>query len=270
MDEQKTIDLSVITPCYKEDSRIKDSLQEIHRVLSAAEHINHFEIIAVNDGSPDKTLVELKKIAAKMPELKVISYHQNRGKGHAVKKGVLEAKGEFVAYIDSDGEIHPEHLIKYFHFAKYGDFDVVIGSKTHPLSATKFSALRKLMSTGYRMINKLLFSLHVKDTQVGVKLFKREVGEKIFPLVKTQGYAFDIEFLTLCKHFEFSIFEAPVAIKHSNKNSSVNINSIVKALTDTLKIRGQITQTIKAIQNLESEAENAFQADLVGTPEQTN
>lgn len=245
---QNHYDLSVVVPCYNEGSRVKESLNSIYDHLKKADHIHIFEIIAVNDGSPDDTLQELEKVAKKMPELRIISYKKNQGKGYAVKKGVLKAKGDFVAYIDGDGEIHPEHLVKYFHFAKYGKFDVVLGSKTHPLSNSKFSFIRKVLSTGYRMINGALFKLHVKDTQVGVKLFTQAVAQRVFPLVQTKGYAFDIEFLFLANHMSYTIFEAPVEIAHQGEKSSVGMASVIQAFFDTLRIRGQITQTVKFLE----------------------
>ncbi|MCX6000366.1 MAG: hypothetical protein NTU41_12500 [Chloroflexi bacterium] len=113
--------------------------------------------------------------------------------------------------------------------------DVVIGSKRHPLSEVEYPLSRRVLSRGYSALLKLMFSLEVTDTQVGIKLFKREVLERVFPRVMVDRFAFDIELLVGANQAGYRIVEAPVRVEFQN-HSRVNPVAILGIFRDTMGI----------------------------------
>ena len=236
--------LSVIVPCYCEAKNAPAHLKELHKLLSTRFNFGEFEIIAVDDGSPDNTFAVLKNTKRHAKSLKIIHYMKNRGKGYAVKVGMLHAKGEVAAYIDADGEISAQHILDYYDIMEAQNMDVVIGSKTHLLSQTEFSSFRQLTSKVFQQLAKRLFHLEAEDTQVGVKMFREDAKNTVFPLLKTYGFAFDLEVLAWVGLLGFKLTEAPVEIKHSVKNSSLGVRVMLKALWEMWIIRGRIREDI--------------------------
>ena len=161
---------SVIVPAYKEGKTIKDNLLEIRKAL--LESVDSFEILAVNDGSPDNTKEQIMEAAALYPEIKYAGYDKNRGKGGAIKHGVSEASGDVIGFIDADLDIDPSHLVRYYGHMEQTGCDVVIGSKMHKDSKLDYPPMRRFVSWGYFIILKVLFGMNIKDTKTGVKLYK--------------------------------------------------------------------------------------------------
>lgn len=227
---------SVIVPAYKEGKTIKDNLLEIRKAL--LESVDSFEILAVNDGSPDNTKEQIMEAAALYPEIKYAGYDVNRGKGGAIKHGVSEADGDVIGFIDADLDIDPSHLVRYFDHMKETDCDVVIGSKMHRDSKLDYPPMRRFVSWGYFIILKILFGMNVKDTQTGVKLYKASLIKKVAPMLKVKGYAFDIEVLALCDHEGARIDQMPVEIvfKRDASFGRIRIGDIFKMFFDTIGI----------------------------------
>ena len=146
---------SVIVPAYKEGKTIKDNLLEIRKAL--LESVDSFEILAVNDGSPDNTKEQIMEAAALYPEIKYAGYDKNRGTGGAIKHGVSEASGDVIGFIDADLDIDPSHLVRYYDHMEQTGCDVVIGSKMHKDSKLDYPPMRSFVSWGYFIILKVLF-----------------------------------------------------------------------------------------------------------------
>jgi glycosyltransferase involved in cell wall biosynthesis len=198
--------LSVVVPVYKQGKTIKNDLAAITLVLSKA-NID-FEIICVIDGGDESKFLKNSK------NVKVLRLPGNFGKGYAVNFGMKKAKGEAVAFIDAGGEINPELLVFFWHFMKATNADIIVGSKLHPASMVSYPAVRKILSWGYQMLTRVLFGLWVRDTQVGIKMFKKEVVKKVTPRLLVKSYAFDVEFLAVSLHLGFNkIYEAPISLK---------------------------------------------------------
>ncbi len=227
---------SVIVPAYKEGKTIKDNLLEIRRAL--LESVDSFEILAVNDGSPDNTKEQIMEAAALYPEIKYAGYDKNRGKGGAIKHGVSEASGDIIGFIDADLDIDPSHLVRYYEHMEQTGCDVVIGSKMHKDSKLDYPPMRKFVSWGYFVILKVLFGMNIKDTQTGVKLYKASLIKKVAPMLKVKGYAFDIEVLALCAHEGAVIDQMPVEIvfKRNASFGRIKIGDIFKMFFDTVGI----------------------------------
>lgn len=211
--KQKRPELSIIIPAYKAESFIKKNLLNIKKVLD--ENYYTYELICVVDGKKDKTYSEAMKVVRKYPKLvKAYQYKVNRGKGHAVRYGFGKAHGDIIAFIDAGIELNPQGLNMLLAHFEWYDADIIVGSKRHAASKIKYPAPRKVMSTVYQLLVRILFGLNIRDTQVGMKFFRREVVEKVSPRLLVKQFAFDIEILAVANYLGFTkIYEAPVNIK---------------------------------------------------------
>lgn len=225
--------LSVIIPAYNVSKLIQDTLQECVLALNTFEI--DYEIIVVNDGSTDDTYKHAFEFSLNYKNIMVLNYKNNGGKGFAIKYGSKLITGDFVSFIDADLDIHPIQLKLFLEYMEKYNADVVIGSKKHPSSNVKYPLTRKFLSNGYHLMNKILFDLPVKDTQVGLKLFKREVFKEVIQKVLIKRYAFDLELLALINSKKYKIIEAPIQINY-NFNSSVNLKAIWNIFIDTLAV----------------------------------
>ena len=210
MRNPKKIKLSLIVPVYNEEKRIHN-LEEIISYAKKDGLIH--EIIVVNDGSTDRTNKLLKDIANTYP-LTIVSYKKNRGKGHAIKKGVLSAKGTHVVFIDIDlstpiSTIKP--LVKII-----PQFDIVIGTRKNKEARLKERQplLRELMGKSFTFLSQTLLKVYVTDFTCGFKCFAKKAAFKIFSLQKIERWSFDAEALFLAKKLNFSIGELPVVWKN--------------------------------------------------------
>lgn len=208
--------LSLIIPAYKQEKTIIKDLKRIKKTMDFLER--KYEIIVVVDGILDKTYEKAKKIRSK--NVKVIGYHNNYGKGFAVRYGMGIAKGDIVAFMDAGMDIHPKGIERFVKDFDKGSADVLIGSKLHPESKVNYPWQRRVLSVGYRLLVKLLFGLSVSDTQVGLKFFKREVLEKVLPRILVKKYAFDIEMLAVAYYLGYHrVYERPIELYFKGSSS---------------------------------------------------
>jgi glycosyltransferase involved in cell wall biosynthesis len=224
------MELSIIMPMYNSEDiiyNIKEALKSIDKVSQ------DYELIIVNDGSKNNCFEEAKKINDK--RVLVVGYSKNIGKGNAISYGFKYAKGDLIAFVDSGADLNPLQLTNFIKLMKEKKADVVIGSKRHPNSKVYYPFIRRIMSRTYQIVNKILFNLDVKDTQVGIKLFKRKVLDKIMPIILVKKFAFDLEVLVLANKHKFKIIEAPIKMNYKFK-SSINIKSVFWMLWDTAAI----------------------------------
>ena len=221
-------------PAYNEGTAIRSNLLATYRMLKAFK--TPFEIIVVDDGSGDWTYEEARKAARGLRGVVVKRNDVNQGKGWALKEAFRLCKGQWIVFLDSDLDIDPGQLRLFFQIQKDKDTDVVIGSKRHPQSKLNYPMKRRIISSGYFFLVKLLFQLPLRDTQTGLKLFRRDVLLKVFPKVLIKRYAFDLELLVLAHHFGFSIEEAPVIVNYRGKFGHIGVSSIFNIFWDTLAI----------------------------------
>lgn len=199
--------VSVIIPAYKQEKTIEKDLRNIYSVMSKTRW--DFEIILVVDGFQDDTFKKAQKVKRK--NIKVVGYETNRGKGYAIRYGMARAVGDYIAFIDAGMEIEPNGISMLLEHMEWYDADIMIGSKRHPASKVNYPVVRKIYSFGYHAIVKILFRIPVKDTQVGLKVFKRKVLEEVLPRLVIKEYAFDIELIAVAHRLGFKrIYEAPV------------------------------------------------------------
>lgn len=235
---QKFNYLSVIMPAYNEEKLIYNNA--LTTSLIVKEFCNNYEILVVDDGSMDHTLKEAKRAQAQDSHIRVISYHPNKGKGNAIKEGTLQANGEHIAFLDSDLDLNPKQLKGFYEKMLAEQCDIVIGSKLHKDSEIDYPYKRKILSFGYYILLRILFKLHTKDTQTGIKLFKASAIKPIMEQVETLGYAFDIEILALATKRGLTIAEMPVQLifkrGKEHGNARIHTNDVFQIFGDTMKI----------------------------------
>ncbi len=228
--------LSVVMPAYNEGEHIYENLHIVSEILSG--FIKDYEIVAVNDGSTDNTRAEIFRCAKSDAHIRLVSYKKNRGKGNAIKCGVEKASGDYIAFLDSDLDLPAEQLKEYVIALIQDKADVVIASKMHKDSKIEYPAVRKVISFGYYCMLRVLFHLKVKDTQTGLKVFKAEALKSIIPLIKTQGFAYDIEILVALNCRKYRIMEMPVKLvfRRGKGMGRIKLKDILKVFKDTWAI----------------------------------
>ena len=233
---KKSQKLSVVLPAYNEGEKIYENLKAVSSCLQ--EFCENYELVAVNDGSRDNTSEEISRAADDDEHIQLVTYEQNRGKGNAIKAGVYAATGDYIAFLDADLDISPSHLKGYLEEMEKQSADIVIGSKMHKESQLEYPALRRFVSICYFIVLKLLFRLNVKDTQTGIKLFRSEVIKNIIGMIRTSGYAYDIEILAVAARFGYRIIEQPITLKYTRQNSfgRIRFGDILRMAKDTLSI----------------------------------
>lgn len=227
--------LSVIVPAFNQEKTIVRDIRNIEKILKDTDF--NFEIIVVNDGSSDDTYARSAKIRS--VNIKVIGYKTNQGKGHALRYGMMRAKGDIIGFIDAGMDIHPNGFAMLLNHMAWYNADIIVGSKLHPVSKVNYPLSRKILSWGYRWLTHQLFGFKIRDTQVGIKFFKRKVVRDVLPRLLVKQYAFDVEILAVSYKLGYTrIYEAPVEIRfRSNTITSVNLwVTIGNMLRDTFAV----------------------------------
>lgn len=224
--------VSVILPAYKQAKQIVANVKRLKKSLDLLN--TTYEIICVADGHLDKTQSNLKK--AKLKNVYSLGYEQNRGKGHAVRYGMARARGDIIGFVDS-GDLDYTVIPLLFEHMKWYEADIMIASKRHPASKVYYPWQRRIISLVYQIMVRILFGLNIKDTQVGMKFFKKSVIEKVLPRILVKEFAFDIEMLAVANYLGFKrIFEAPVKLKLDfSGNSSVVSKGFSKMVIGMIK-----------------------------------
>jgi len=227
-----TLDVSIVVPYYNPGGRLRTTVEDMVRVLDASGMT--FEIIAVSDGSTDGSPFTLEGFPESV--VRRVSFAKNFGKGHALRAGLGMGRGRYLGFIDADGDISPELLAPFVSIMQSQKPDVIIGSKRHPDSSVYYPPLRRLYSWGYQLLIGVLFRLHVKDTQVGIKLVDRKVIAAVLPLLRESRFALDLELLVLARRLGYThIVEAPVRIRE-RFGSTISLKAVWLLLIDTLAL----------------------------------
>jgi len=227
--------LSVIVPAYRQEKTIKRDLLNIINTLENGLHNIDFEIICVVDGKLDNTFNEAEKVKSK--HLKVYEYKENQGKGYAVRFGMSKAKGDLISFLDAGMDISPKGIMMLMAHMDWYNADIIVGSKKHPASRVNYPFLRKVLSLGYHIGVKILFGLDLMDTQSGIKIFRREVVDKILPRLLVKTYAMDIEMLAVAKYFGFErIYEGPIEVTFDKSTSAIRWDTSFWMAWDTLAV----------------------------------
>lgn len=228
--------ISVLMPAYNEGDRIFDNLLMAWGTFKKFRFL--FEILVIDDGSSDNTKDEIKKAAAYHSEIKLVENQTNQGKGFALKNGFAHATGNIIVFLDSDLEISPFQVGNLLKAMRDNNAEIAIGSKMHKKSNLNYPFSRKILSTGYYVIIRLLFNLPVKDTQSGIKAYRRDVLDELFPKILCKKYAFDVEILANAVRKDYKIAEVPIKVVFSRNNNigRIKLKDIIDIWIDTLAI----------------------------------
>ena len=187
--------LTIVVPVYNGGDEIAENIEAIRRAVADRLPGEDLELVVVSDGSIDDTAEHL--LAARSSGIRVIHYDRNLGKGYAVKTGALAGHGDWIALVDADLDLDPVSIPTYLDVARTEGLDFAIGSKRHPGSVVGYPRSRRVASWCYQQLNRVLFRLDVRDTQVGLKVFSRRVADDVLPLLLVKRFAFDLELLAV-------------------------------------------------------------------------
>jgi glycosyltransferase involved in cell wall biosynthesis len=226
--------ITIIMPAYNEGNHIITSIQE---TIDTFDQFGcDYEIIVMDDGSADDTYQKARDFAAGQLKVCVKKNQTNFGKGRTLKKAFRHATGEYIVFLDADLDLHPKQVQILFDIMRKENADIVIGSKRHPESKVNYPLQRKIISNGYYYLIRCMFGLPVRDTQTGLKLFKRKVLEDVFPLVLIKRYAFDLELLVIAHHLHYKIAEAPITLHFQRPFNRIKMSHIWNTWWDTMAV----------------------------------
>ena len=225
------VKISIVMPVYNDEKFIGDSIERAIEILDMM--FEDYELIVVDDGSTDDTgKIIVRYDATIMPVLLC----ENRGKGAAFMAGVKRATHEYVVMLDSDLQIEPYELDPFFKLMNIYNADVVIGNKRHDYSITEYPPVRWLVSNTYNFMCRMLFGIRVRDTQCGLKLFKRSALLRVMPRLLVKRFAFDIELIVALQRKGIRIIDAPVNVMRRQNVGSVSWHNIVDTARDTMAV----------------------------------
>lgn len=227
--------ISVVIPMYNEESIVEDAVRTLDAQLCADFGVGEYEILFVSDGSQDSCQAKAQAMMADHPALRVLGYENNRGKGHAVRTGMLAAEGDFVLFTDCDLAYGTEIIAKFQKAFAQGDKDIYIGSRTIDKSGYEgYTFKRKVMSKVYIKYLNLVAGFRHSDSQCGIKGFSQKAAKTVFAACECDRWAFDLEALLLAEDMGFTVGELPVKIINHRESK---INPIHDAMQMTKEVR---------------------------------
>ncbi|HEY6531670.1 MAG TPA: glycosyltransferase [Acidimicrobiales bacterium] len=228
-----TTRLTVVVPAFMEQGRIGTTVLRLQAALDTVAAYGGLEVLVVDDGSTDGTASEAEAAGAV-----VVRHAENRGKGAAVRSGVLEARGRTIVFTDADLAYAPEQIPGLVELVEAG-WDVVVGSRRHTDTTTLVRA-RRLREIGGRGINLLtravLLGQH-RDTQCGLKAFRSDVARLIFAHTRVDGFAFDVEVFHLVERYHLSLTEVPVTVENSGWSTVHVLRDALRLVRDLFRVR---------------------------------
>jgi glycosyltransferase involved in cell wall biosynthesis len=229
-------ELTIVMPYYNPGDALGRNVGEVVAVLERTGL--DFEVIAVSDGSTDGSGATLDALenGPEHKHVRRIELARHTGKGEALRVGLTEGRGDYLGFIDADGDLPAGLLGPFVEELRSGDVDMVLGSKRHLGSEVEYPLVRRLYSWGFQQLVRLLFDLDVRDTQTGIKVLRREVLEAVLPLMVEQRFAFDLELLVVASRLGFDRFaELPVRIERQF-GSTISVRAVARILSDTFAI----------------------------------
>ncbi|MCX7925649.1 MAG: glycosyltransferase family 2 protein [Fimbriimonadales bacterium] len=228
--------LSVVIPAYNEETRIERTLQRVVEYLNARG--DSYEILVVSDGSTDATEAIVQRFAQAHPQVQLLAYQPNQGKGYAVRYGILRARGEWILFSDADLATPIEELEKLEPYLKQG-YPVAIGSR--PLRESQLVVrqpfYREMAGRAFNKAVQLLAVRGIHDTQCGFKLFTREAAQEIFSRCRLNGFSFDFEALYYAQRLGYPIAEVPIRWMHQEGSKVRLLRDGLRMLRDLVWLR---------------------------------
>ena len=232
--------ISVVIPVYNEAACVPVHVEALRPLLQSLAP-DDWEIVLVDDGSADGTGAEIARLAATDPRVRGASHPVNRGKGAAVRTGVLASRGSEVLFCDADMSTPPETLREFLVELRAGA-DVVIGNrKSRAARIERWQPpLRVWLGLGYTRLANALFGLRIADYTCGFKLFRGDAARTIFAATSTERWSFDVEVLARAARAGLSIREVPVTWRHVADTRVRVLRDVVRSFTELLSIRRRL------------------------------
>jgi len=229
--------LSIVIPAYNEERRLPATLDIIFNWLDTSPY-RDAEVLVVDDGSTDSTVAVVQNRAATEPRLLLVQNPGNRGKGFAIRHGMLEAKGDWILFSDADLSAPIDELPKLLTAAQQKNAAIAIGSRAldRSLIGVHQSQWREASGVAFNRVMRLITGLPFADTQCGFKLFRRDAARRVFHLQRLDGFSFDVEDLFVAYTLGISTIEVPVRWNNV-EGTKVGMLQGVASFLDLLRIR---------------------------------
>ncbi|MBS1637225.1 MAG: glycosyltransferase family 2 protein [Bacteroidetes bacterium] len=217
--------VSIILPCYKEEEHLLHSIDELLKVARGFDF--PYELIFVEDYSPDMTAVILKKLESTLTNARFIYHSGNKGRGAAIKSGFEAARGDIIGYMDVDLEVSPLYIADMVDALQ--TYDVVVGKRSYYYQLSLQSVLRNSLSHFYRRLSRYYLKHPFTDTEAGYKFFRKKAVLPFFDHIENNHWFWDTEFMTMVHRHKLKVLELPVEFVRNNKKQST-----VKPVKDSI------------------------------------
>ena len=237
--------LSLIVPAYNEADRLPDTIQRIQKHSRSWKF--PIEVIVVVEPSEDQTLALAENAVKSWIDLRVLTHHEQRGKGFAVRSGMLRARGDLIFFTDADLSTPLEDLDAALAlFAHDRSIDLIVGNRMHPDSQIlqRQRVSREWMGKVFNRIVQTLTALRIRDTQCGFKGFRNRTAKEIFGRQRIDGFSFDVEVLLLARAMGFVIAELPVHWTNSEASRVHPVRDSTRMFFDVVRVRRLVKRTM--------------------------
>lgn len=238
MSKQNLPDLSIVIPAYNEEHRLPETLEKLAVYVANAPFA--CEAIVVVEPGTDRTLELASGFSKTHPFCRIIANAEHRGKGHAVKAGMLAAEGDVALFMDADMSVPVETLAIFLQqFAANPALEILVGNRRHPNSQIVLAQgwLRRSLGQTFNHCVRLLSGIPLRDTQCGFKAFRRDVARELFSRQTIDGFAFDVEILLLARKLGYKMRDFPVEWRNSAESHVHIVRDSLAMLRDVARLR---------------------------------
>ncbi len=238
--------LSLVIPAFHEEGRLPSALARLSEFCAA--RVASAEVVIVVEHGSDRTLEIAQRFAVGHPHFRVIANAVQRGKGYAVRTGMLQARGDVIFYMDADLSVPLAEVPKFLsHFAAHLEIDVLVGNRQHPESriTRAQSWLRRTMGQTFNRVLQAAAVAPLRDTQCGFKAFRHAAAQAIFARQKLDGFAFDVEVLLLAQRLGLQVADLPVEWINSPESKVQMVHDSLQMLRDALRVRRLVAATMR-------------------------
>lgn len=233
--------ISLVIPAYNEEAIIEDTINTVISFLWAS--FDSYELIIADDGSTDRTRAIVEGIND--PDLRLVTYSPNRGKGCAVREGILAATGDYIVYTDADLAYGVECIAQIIKLLEDTGAELAAGSrKLHPDGYADYPPIRLLASRCFSFLTGAFAGFHF-DTQCGLKAYSAHAAREVFSRCETDGFAFDFEAIMLAESMGFTITQLPVKIINHRESKVRVLRDSLKMFNDIIRIRRSVKTRMK-------------------------
>lgn len=232
--------LSIIIPAFNEERRLPATLRRLSEFCAGLPFVA--EVIVVVERSSDRTVEVARETAGEQGIFRVLPQADHRGKGRAVKIGMLEARGVLAVFTDADLSTPPEEILRFLdHMEDHPEIDVLIGDRKHPSSKVERQGpLRHRMGEVFNALVRGLTGLPFRDTQCGFKMFRAEAAQAIFSRLGTDGFAFDVEALLWAERLGLRVADLPVEWRDQPGSRLHVVRDSLRMAWDSFRLRARM------------------------------